>query len=451
MSAAARTPNPFEAISMQPSVEFAPAGETTTATHPARCWLRCSRCGAEEAFRHAARCACGGSLLVEYDLERVARTLRPEVLAARTGSLWRFRELLPVQRGEAIVSLGEGCTPLLPLPALRKALGVGAVYVKREEQNPTGSFKARGFSVAVSLLVEHGVGRAALGSNGNAASALAAYAARAGIPAHVFLPEDTPGLIVDECQGYGAEVCLVRGLIHDAGKLIDAGRDDEGWFNVGTLREPGRVEGKKTMGMELAEQLGWRLPDVIVYPTGGGSGIIGMWKAFREMRALGWVSGDTPRFVCVQEEGCTPLVAALRGEGEGAPAPTARTAPTGLRVLAPPDGALVAGIVRESGGTALAVTRDEIAAAQAELGALGISSSPEGAATLAALRRLAGTAEVGPRDRVVLFNTAGAMKYRPWTPPAAPRVVTTYADYRDPAAAPRRPAERAERIAPVAG
>lgn len=412
-------------------------------------WLKCSRCGAETEFRHAGRCACGGSLLVEYDLDRVARTLRPEVLAARTGSLWRFRELLPVQRDESVVSLGEGGTPLVPLPALREALGVGAVYVKREEQNPTGSFKARGFSVAVSLLVEHGVGRAALGSNGNAASALAAYAARAGVSAHVFLPQDTPGLIVDECRGYGAEVCLIRGLIQDAGKLIDAGRDDEGWFNVGTLREPGRVEGKKTMGLELAEQLGWRLPDVIVYPTGGGSGIIGMWKAFREMRALGWIGGDVPRFVCVQEAGCTPLVSAVRGDGaaEGAGGAPVLTAPTGLRVPVPPDGALVAGIVRESGGTALAVTREEIASAQADFGSLGISSSPEGAATLAALRRLADTAWIGARDRVVLFNTAGAMKYRPCAPALPVRVVSGYTDYREPAAAP----EREERVAPLAG
>jgi threonine synthase len=388
---------------------------------------------------------------VEYDLDRVARTLRPDVLPSRPGSLWRFRELLPVQRDESIVSLGEGCTPLVPLPALRGALGVGAVYVKREEQNPTGTFKARGFSVAVSLLVEHGVGKAAIGSNGNAGSALAAYAARAGISAHVFLPEDTPGLIVDECRGYGAEVCLIRGLIQDAGRLIDEGRDEQGWFNVGTLREPGRVEGKKTMGLELAEQLGWRLPDVIVYPTGGGSGIIGMWKAFREMKALGWVSGDVPRFVCVQEEGCAPLVSAIRGDDEGgAGGGPVRTAPTGLRVPSPPDGALVAGIVRDSNGTALAVTREEIASAQASFGSLGISSSPEGAATLAALRRLAETAWIGPRDQVVLFNTAGAMKYRPWTSPVPARVVSEYSDYRDQAAAPPRPAG-VEQDAPMVG
>jgi threonine synthase len=400
----------------------------------ARCWLKCSRCGGETEFRPTARCACGGSLLVEYDLDRVAWTLAPDVLPSRPASMWRYREMLPVERGDSIVSLGEGFTPLVPLPSLGRTLGLGRVYVKREEQNPTDSFKARGFSVAVSLLVEHGIGRAAVGSNGNAASALAAYCARAGISAHVFLPEDSPGLIVDECRGYGAGVCLVRGLIQDAGRLIEDGRDQEGWFNVGTLREPGRVEGKKTMGLELAEQLGWRLPDVIVYPTGGGSGIIGMWKAFRELKALGWVGGDVPRFACVQEEGCAPLVAALAG-GEGVPAGPVRTSPTGLRVPSPPDGALVAGIVRESGGTAVTVTGEEIRSAQEEFGSLGISSSPEGAATLAGLRRLREDAWIGPGDEVVLFNTACAMKYRPWTPPVPAPVVASYAEYRELAAA----------------
>jgi threonine synthase len=286
--------------------------------------------------------------------------------------------------------------------------------------------------VAVSLLVEHGVGKAAVGSNGNAASALAAYAARAGISAHVFLPEDSPGLIVDECRGYGAEVCLVRGMIQDAGRLIEEGREAEGWFNVGTLREPGRVEGKKTMGLELAEQLGWRLPDVIVYPTGGGSGIIGMWKAFREMKALGWVGGDAPRFVCVQEEGCTPLVSAITGGGGAA---SSHASPTGLRVPSPPDGELVARIVRESGGTAVVVTREEIESARKGFGSLGLSSSPEGAATLAGLRRLREDGWIGARDEVVLFNTACAMKYRPWTAPAPATVVSSYAEYRALAAA----------------
>jgi len=400
--------------------------------HTARFRLRCSRCDGETEFRQSARCSCGGSLLVEYDLDRVARTLTPEVLASRSGSMWRFRELLPVERDESIVSLGEGSTPLIPLPALQRALGLRAVHVKREEQNPTGSFKARGFSVAVSLLVEHGIRKAAVGSNGNAASALAAYAARAGISAHVFLPEDCPGLIVDECRGYGAAVCLVRGQIQDAGRLIDEGREAEGWFNAGTLREPGRVEGKKTMGLELAEQLGWRLPDVVVYPTGGGSGIIGMWKAFREMKALGWVRGDLPRFVCVQEEGCTPLVSAIAG-GDGA-APV-HASPTGLRVPSPPDGALVARIVRDGGGTAVTVTRGEIESAQRGFGALGLSSSPEGAATLAALLRLREDAWIRPADEVVLFNTACAMKYRPWAAPALATVVASYAEYRELAAA----------------
>lgn len=398
-------------------------------------WLTCSSCGVETPFRQTAVCSCGGSLLVEYDLDRVASGLSREALSARPSSMWRFRELLPIERDESIVSLGEGGTPLIPLPSLARELGIERVSVKREEQNPTGSFKARGFSVAVSLLVEHGIRRAAVGSNGNAASALAAYAARAGIPAHVFLPQDCPGLIVDECQAYGAEVFLIRGLIQDAGKLIDAGRAEEGWFNVGTLREPGRVEGKKTMGLELAEQLAWRLPDVIVYPTGGGSGIIGMWKAFREMKALGWIEGDVPRFVCVQEEGCTPLVSALAGGGENA---EAQPTPTGLRVPKPPNARLLVDIVTESGGTAVAVSREEIRSAQARFGTLGISSSPEGAATLAGLQQLRDAGWVRATDHVVLFNTAGSIKYRPWTPSVPVPVVADYSDYRARSAADRR-------------
>jgi threonine synthase len=405
-----------------------------------RFWLRCVRCGGEAEFRQSARCSCGGSLLVEYDLDRVASTLSPDVLRCRAGSMWRFREMLPVERDDSIVSLGEGSTPLLPLPSLQRALGLGRIHVKREEQNPTGSFKARGLSVAVSVLVEHGIGKAAIGSNGNAGSALAAYAARAGISAHVFLPEDCPGLIVDECRRYGAAVCLVRGLIQDAGRLIEEGRGDEGWVNVGTLREPGRVEGKKTMGLELAEQLGWRLPDVIVYPTGGGSGIIGMWKAFRELEALGWVTGDVPRFACVQEQGCTPLVSALSGGDGAGPNPGAvGVSPTGLRVPVPPDVALVAGIVRDSGGTAVAVTREEIESAQARFGSLGLSSSPEGAATLAGLRRLRDDGWIGPRDEVVLFNTAGADRYRPWSSPVPVTTVASYEDYRSRKSAGVRP------------
>jgi threonine synthase len=394
----------------------------------ARFWLGCSRCGTKTEFQQSARCSCGGSLLVEYDLDFVASTLSPDTLRSRPGSMWRYRELLPVRRDESIVTLGEGSTPLLPLPSLEREMGVRRLHVKREEQNPTGSFKARGFSVAVSLLVENGVQRAAIGSNGNAGSALAAYAARAGIAAHVFLPQDCPGLIVDECQRYGAKVFLIKGLIHDAGRLIDTGREQEGWVSVGTLREPGRVEGKKTMGLELAEQLGWRLPDVIVYPTGGGSGIIGMWKAFRELHALGWITGDVPRFVCVQEEGCTPLLPAITGND--AAANPVRPSPTGLRVPNPPDGPLLARIVRESEGTAVSVTRDEIASAQARFGSAGVSSSPEGAATLAGLERLRESGWIRPGDEVVLFNTADAMKYRPWTPAVAPPVVADYDDYR---------------------
>src|SRR5665647_837260 len=269
--------------------------------------LTCTECNKTEAFVLKGKCECGGTLLVEYDLELAAKSFTKANLKERPSSMWKYHELLPITNLDCIVSLGEGGTPLIRLNTWEKKLPLDQLYIKREEQNPTGSFKARGFSTALSLLKERGIKKAAVPSNGNAASAFAAYSSRAGIISYVFIPKDCPSLIVEECLLYGAKTSLVDGLIHEAGAIVEAGKVEQGWFNVGTLKEPGRVEGKKTMGFEIAEQLNWILPDVIIYPTGGGSGVIGLWKAFYQLLKLGLVEGDMPRIVAVQEKGCTPI------------------------------------------------------------------------------------------------------------------------------------------------
>lgn len=373
-----------------------------------RAGMVCAACDAPYPFVFDRTiCDCGGTLLVTYDMERAGRTMTKQALAMRQAGMWRYRELLPVSSADSIVSLGEGWTPLSRVEASGMGLGIRQLWIKREELNPTGSFKARGLSSAVSLLRERGVRRAAIASNGNAATALAAYAGHAGIEAYVFVPEDCPPLIIRECRRYGARTFRVRGLIHDAGQWVEAGRQLFGWTSVSTLREPGRAEGKKTMGFELAEQLGWRLPSVIIYPTGGGSGIIGMWKAFRELIELGLAAGPLPRMVSVQEAGCAPLVSALGKHVQPAAVPAA----TGMRVPRPPDIALLLRILNSTGGTAAAVERQEIEAAQRMLGTKGISASPEGAATWAALLRLHDEGWLRPDDEVVLFNTAHALPY----------------------------------------
>ncbi|MBB6729452.1 threonine synthase [Cohnella zeiphila] len=379
-----------------------------------KCWLRCTRCSRKTDFRLIGKCPeCRGTLLVEYDMDQARPTFTKKNLSRRSeASLWRYHELLPIHSPKSAVSLGEGWTPLVRLPSLEARLGLKRALVKREEQNPTGSFKARGFAVAVSLLSERGIAKAAVPSNGNAASAFAAYAARAGIEAHVFLPRDCPPLIVEECRLYGAHTTLVDGMIHDAGQRIDALQAEQGWFNAGTLREPGRVEGKKTMGFEIAEQFGWKLPDVIVYPTGGGSGIIGLWKAFNELQALGLVDGCLPRLISVQEEGCRPIVDAMASAPSPADSGAERTAsPTGMRVPLPPDLDLLVSILGKTGGTAVAVGQDEIRSAQRTWGTCGISASPEGAATLAGLLKLREAQGIDPDETVVLFNTSHALKY----------------------------------------
>ncbi|WP_168123144.1 threonine synthase [Paenibacillus sp. HB172176] len=370
--------------------------------------VTCSRCGSSAAFTYEEmNCVCGGVRLVEYDLALAAKTLTKQALLHRPASMWRYKELLPVAASEDIVSLGEGWTPLSLLSIAELKLPVDRLWIKREELNPTGSFKARGMSVAVSLLKERGKRTAALASNGNAASALAAYAASAGMDACVFVPEDCPPYIVQECRHYGADTFRVKGLIHDAGQWVEAGRRLFGWSSVSTLKEPGRVEGKKTMGFELAEQLNWQLPSVIVYPTGGGSGVIGMWKAFRELKELRMITGPLPRMVCVQASGCAPLAAAMGKADSGSETPAA----TGMRVPRPPDLELLVRILREMKGTAVAVTQDEIKDAQRAMGARGISASPEGAATWAGFVSLCEEGWIQPKDRVVLFNTSHAMKY----------------------------------------
>ncbi len=392
----------------------------------------CSLCRVTIPFDNLLpACSCGGTLLVEYDLEQAARTMTRESLAERTFDMWRYRELLPIRDPSCIVSLGEGGTPLLRLQSLEQRMHRGPIYVKREEQNPTGSFKARGFSVAVTLLQERGIRKVTVPSNGNAASALAAYAARAGMQAYVFLPKDCPEMIVHECMHYGASTYLVDGYIHDAARIVEEGKEREGWTNIGTLREPGRPEGKKTMGFEIAEQLNWELPDVILYPTGGGSGIIGLWKAFKELKAMNLVQGELPRLISVQEQGCEPIVQAFHASGglsEQAPAAEVSSNPTGIRVPKPPDAALMVRILRETGGAAVSVSAADIQASQRMMGQLGVSASPEGAASLAALAVLADRGEIREGERVVLFNTCHALKYPLFTALEQVPVIRRYED-----------------------
>ena len=378
-------------------------------------FLECSQCSQrhERGVLHNLCRACGKPLLVRYDLARAARTLERSALAGRAANLWRYRELLPVVHAANVTTLGEGWTPLLPAANLGARLGVEQLYLKDESANPTGSFKARGMAVAVAMARELGVRRLAVPSAGNAAGALAAYAARAGLPATIFLPRDAPEANRVECRLSGAEVVLVDGLVDDCARLLAAGAERNGWFDVSTLKEPYRIEGKKTMGYELAEQLDWELPEVIVYPTGGGTGLLGMWKAFDELQQLGWIDSRRPRMIVVQPSGCAPIVAAFEaGANAAAAVPQPRTAAAGLRIPKPLGDFLILDIVRRSGGRALAVEDAEILAAVQELAsAEGVFAAPEGAACVPALRRLRELGEVQPGDRVVLFNTGSGVKY----------------------------------------
>jgi threonine synthase len=376
--------------------------------------LYCSSCGKEhEARKLINLCECGKPLMVAYDLERAARTLTRESLGGREPTLWRYREVLPVEDDKNILTLGEGMTPLIKANRLGAQLGMSNLFIKDEALNPTGSFKARGMAVAISMAKELGVKKLAVPSAGNAAGALAAYAANAGIPAFIFMPKDTPAANIIECQQMGAHVTLIDGLITDCGRIVAERKSAEGWFDVSTLKEPYRVEGKKTMGYELAEQMNWELPDVILYPTGGGTGLIGMWKAFDEIERMGWIGSRRPRMVTVQAEGCAPIVKAFAtGATAGADIPDAHTIAAGLRVPRAIGDFIMLDILRKSGGTAISVSDDELLEAVKEIGAAeGIFAAPEGAACLPALKRLVDRAEVSRDERVVLFNTGSGLKY----------------------------------------
>jgi threonine synthase len=377
--------------------------------------LECALCGLRhEAQRLLNLCVeCGKPLLVRYDLDRAKESLTKESLPARRSDMWRYREVMPVQNDENIVSLGEGWTPLMPARTLAEKTGMREIYIKDESQNPTQSFKARGMAAAVSMAKELGAKKLAVPSAGNAAGALSAYAARAGLECFIFMPRDTPRANVIECEQTGASVTLMDGLITDCGAEVGRRKEAEGWFDVSTLKEPYRVEGKKTLGYELAEQLDWQLPDVIIYPTGGGTGLIGMWKAFDEMQRMGWIDSKRPRMVTVQAAGCAPIVRAFEeGKRFAEEFPNAATTASGLRVPKAIGDFLILDAIRDSGGTAIAVTDEELIAATAEIGAAeGVFCAPEGAACLPALRKLIQQDLVSKNDRVVLFNTGAGVKY----------------------------------------
>jgi threonine synthase len=376
--------------------------------------LYCSSCGKQlEAGRLYNLCECGKPLMVAYDLERAGSSLKRDALAGRGCTLWRYREVLPVVLESNRVSLGEGMTPLLKAERLGSRIGMRNLYIKDESLNPTGSFKARGMAVAVAMAKELGARKLAAPSAGNAAGALAAYAARAGLEAFIFMPRDTPRANIVECEQTGAHVTLIDGLITDCGRIVAERKDAEGWFDVSTLKEPYRVEGKKTMGYELAEQFRWELPDVIFYPTGGGTGLIGMWKAFDEMQQMGWVGSARPRMVSVQAEGCAPIVQAFAaGATTGAEITNARTIASGLRVPRAVGDFLMLDILRQSKGGAVAVSDEDLVTAVKEIGsAEGVFAAPEGAACLPALKKMLANGEVGREERVVLFNTGAGVKY----------------------------------------
>lgn len=375
--------------------------------------LECSLCNQRfEAGTILNLCTCGGPLLVRYDLNRIRHRWRRREVAQGPSTMWRYAPLLPPDSA-SIVSLGEGWTPLLRTRRLGARLGADNLWVKDEGLNPTGSFKARGLSCAISMCVELGIRKVAIPSAGNAAGALAAYAAAAGIEAHIFLPRDVPESNYQESKAYGAQVTLVNGLISDCARMVAECAAAQGWYDVSTLKEPYRIEGKKTMGFEVAEQMDWELPDAIFYPTGGGVGMIGMWKAFQEMEHLGWIGSRRPKMIAVQAEGCQPVVRALEeNEARSRFWDDARTVASGLRVPKPLGDFLVLEAVRKSGGTAVAVSDADMLDAGARLASEeGIFAAPEGAACVAALEKLLATGFLKPADRIVLYNTGTGLKY----------------------------------------
>src|SRR6266550_1413661 len=374
--------------------------------------LECSACGLHHEWSQLQNVclSCQKPLLAIVDLAAASRTLTREALATREKSLWRYREVLPLPDDVAPVSLGEGGTPLLRAQQFANDV---ELWIKDESLNPTQSFKARGMSVAVSMAKYLGATKLAVPSAGNAGGALAAYAARAGLEAHIFMPRDTPRANIIECRELGGRVTLVDGLITDCGAEIARRKTTEGWFDMSTLKEPYRVEGKKTLGSELAEQLDWQLPDVILYPTGGGTGLIGMWKALDEMEALGWIGKKRPRIFAVQATGCSPIVRAFEnGDSTAAEFPDAHTCASGLRVPKAIGDFLILNILRQSNGGAVAVDDEEMIRVTREVGSSeGLFVSPEGAACFAALKSLCATRKIAPDERVVVFNTGSGIKY----------------------------------------
>ena len=378
----------------------------TTITH-----LECSRC--KKTYPHTQLknlCDCGGPLLARYDLKAAKKTLTREALRSRPTTMWRYEEVLPSREP---VTLGEGTTPVLHAKRLGASMGLSNLYIKDEGLNPTGSFKARGLSAAVSRAKELGVKVLATPTAGNAGGALAAYAAQAGIPCVIVMPADTPLANEMECRAFGADVRKLDGLISDCGKYVAENKEKNGWYEVTTLKEPYRIEGKKTMALELWEQFDGNLPDVIIYPTGGGVGMIGMWKAFEEMEAMGWIGSERPRMVTVQAAGCAPIVDAFEKGADSAPMwPNAATIASGLRVPKAIGDFLILQAIRESKGTAIAASDDEILATSKELAAKeGIYAAPEGGATVVAARKLAEKKWIKRDDTVVLFNTGCGYKY----------------------------------------
>lgn len=373
--------------------------------------LECSKCG--EIYPHTEPqnvcTACGKPLLARYALEQLTGTWQRDTLLSRPASLWRYAELLPISNPEDIVTLGETMTPLVHAKRLGEKFELTEVWVKDESRLPTGSFKARGLAMAVSKAKSLGLKALAIPSAGNAATALAVYAAAAGMTAHIFMPQDTPAFNKQTCQLAGANVTLIDGLITDAGRIVAERKEQEGWFDVSTLKEPYRVEGKKTMGFELAEQGNWELPDVIIYPTGGGTGIVGMWKGFAELEAIGWIGEKRPRFISVQSTGCAPIVKAWEeGATEATPWRDAQTVASGLRVPQAIGDFLILEAIRKSEGAAIAVTDEAIREAMQLLPTTeGLLTCPEGAATVAALKQLVSKGMIKPSERVVLFNTGG--------------------------------------------
>ena len=377
--------------------------------------LECTICGNEFPYDGLATVSdcCGKVLFVRYELARLRREVDREVFDGRPANMWRYNELLPVSDPGSVITLGEGGTPLLDATALAREVGIRRLLVKEEGLNPTGTFKARGISAAVSKAVEVGATGFTMPSAGNAAGAAAAYGARAGTPVKVFMPQDAPDANKKESIVAGSELNLVDGLISDAGRISVGIAAEQGLFDLSTLKEPCRAEGKKTMGLEIAHQLGWRMPDAIVYPTGGGTGIIGMYKGFQELLDLGWVEGKPPRFYAVQAEGCQPIVKAFNdGTDTAEPWQNATTKADGLRVPGPFADYLILQAIRETGGGALAVSDEEMVEAMYRLAAMeGIIACPEGAATLVGLERLLADGSIGADEEVVLLNTGSGYKY----------------------------------------